>query len=353
MCVTISRPLDRFVYRYMKEKFCVTGCYGAVGSTICNRLLADDAFVVGIDKVDRDTIQHKNFVRVIDDLSCYSKLFFLLKSNGINAIIHTAANLDTSLLRDNYEELYADNCESTKLLIMAAHAANVKVFVYTSTHNIDFEMPTFPQKKGLWVSNYTWTKYNAEQEVNSFGRVLSIKTVSLRAGIIFGENDRYFPKLIKASKLGARFAPTNDVWWDAVSLEELAAMHIHVARMMLSGSKKANVLSGNTYHVGYKRKALSDWNNLLVGKGLEPMDIQVPWFFWLLIGILCECCEYLCNLFGSSIRHVWIYWTIADARKMYTSHFYSNERFLKDFEWGNYRPELSLKSSRNHKGVPS
>lgn len=311
-----------------KERYCVTGCFGAVGSTICRKLLDEGKFVFGIDKISSTIFASQNrFTSICNDLSDYLLLFNEFSKNEISVIIHTAANIDTSCFAWNREELMKDNFRATSTLLSAAHSSEVKVFVFTSTHNIDFEI----RQQLCHTTNYTMSKFLAEREVCKYASYGGMSTVSLRAGVIYGENDRYFPKLIKASQLGARFCTADDIYWDCISLEELADMHIHAAKTLLSTNPGYS--SGRVYHVGYKRKALSDWNQLLVKKNMNPMNIVVPWFFWFLIGLFCELCEFVTGIVGGSIRKNWFYWTIADAKKMYTTHFYSNEKFLHDFQW--------------------
>lgn len=115
----------------------VTGAAGYIGSTLCDRLLANGHEVIGIDKLlytDRSLIgllQYKNFKFIKEDIGNLHTYEDLIDSDM--AIVNLAAIVGEPATRKMPEETRKTNLESTKKLIDLAVKKSIKKFIFVST----------------------------------------------------------------------------------------------------------------------------------------------------------------------------------------------------------------------------
>ena len=115
----------------------VTGAAGYIGSTLCNRLLANGHEVIGIDKLLYTgksligLLQYKNFKFVKEDIGNLNTYENLIDSDMV--IVNLAAIVGEPASRKIPEETRKTNLESTKKLIDLAVKKNIKKFIFVST----------------------------------------------------------------------------------------------------------------------------------------------------------------------------------------------------------------------------
>lgn len=180
----------------------VTGAAGFIGSTLCERLLAEGAEVVGIDCLTDyyDTRikqanaaplrDHAKFTWVEGDLVTLDLTPLL---DGVTAVYHQAAQAGVRASWGREFSVYTHcNVEATQRLLEAAKGRGVRI-VYASSSSVygDVErVPMHEDDRPQPHSPYGVTKLAAEHLCRLYTRNFGVETVSLRYFTVFGARQR-------------------------------------------------------------------------------------------------------------------------------------------------------------------
>ena len=116
-------------------KVLVTGGAGYIGSVVTEELLQAGHQVVVLDNLSRGHRKAvpKNAELVVADLMDRDRLDTLLRSRGIEAVMHFAALIEAGESMKAPEQFFRNNTSNTLTLLEAMLSANVKRFVFSST----------------------------------------------------------------------------------------------------------------------------------------------------------------------------------------------------------------------------
>jgi UDP-glucose 4-epimerase len=229
-------------------KALVTGCAGFIGSTLVDRLLADEADVIGIDCFtdyyprpikERNLsgpLTHPRF-RFIESRIQDADLPALL--NDRTHVFHLAAQAGVRKSWGRDFEIYTENnVEATQVLLEAVCGMPaLERLVYSSSSSVYGDRVAMPMREDALpqpVSPYGVSKLAAEQLCYLYFANYGVPTVSLRYFTVYGPRQRPdmgFHKFLRATILGEPIAvygdgdQTRDFTFisDAVSANVLAA----------------------------------------------------------------------------------------------------------------------------------
>lgn len=319
------------------QSILVTGGLGSFGSTLVKDLLENtNAKIFILDIATQPTLfSEKNLNRIIIlKAGINDREMVDFACRNVDTVFHCCALLDTSKFgsMDKHKKI---NIEGTRLLIESCIKNNVDRLIYTSTHNVVFsgvpidmadETYEYPQHTDF----YSETKAKAEQLVlNANDSLLSngkrFKTCALRAAAIWGKNDLHFGKIMKISKLGALITPNPDPHWNFVNINDLSKMHVLTAERLIED----DTMAGNAYFTGENLYCFEHYNRLLKAVGLREMKYPIPNIFWIFCGFFMELLSLLL-MSVYDVKKLWFYFSLAEARKLTTSHTFNRDKFLRD-----------------------
>jgi nucleoside-diphosphate-sugar epimerase len=197
----------------------VTGCAGFVGSTLCDRLLADGADVTGIDCFT------DYYPRPIKDRTLAGALnqprFTFLESRiqdvdlpsllqDTTHVFHLAAQAGVRKSWGRDFEIYTvNNIEATQVLLEAAtRMPRLERLVYSSSSSVYGDRVAMPMREDALpepVSPYGVSKLAAEQLCYLYFVNFGVPAVSLRYFTVYGPRQRpdmAFHKFLRATILG-------------------------------------------------------------------------------------------------------------------------------------------------------
>ena len=197
----------------------VTGCAGFVGSTLCDRLLADGADVTGIDCFtdyyprpikERNLAgalnqPHFTFLEArIQDVELPSLL------RDTTHVFHLAAQAGVRKSWGRDFEIYTvNNIEATQVLLEAAAGLpGLERLVYSSSSSVYGDRVAMPMREDALpepVSPYGVSKLAAEQLCYLYFANFGVPAVSLRYFTVYGPRQRpdmAFHKFLRATILG-------------------------------------------------------------------------------------------------------------------------------------------------------
>jgi UDP-glucuronate 4-epimerase len=191
------------MFEISPRRVLVTGCAGFIGSTLCERLLAQGCEVVGLDGMtDYYARERKleNLARLHDytgftlhrlDLACDSLAAHV---EGIDAIFHLAGRpgVRTSFGVD-FGGYVHDNVVGTQRLLEAASAAPLATVVYASSSSVYGTAERMPTDEGVAlqpVSPYGITKVATEALADMYHRAHGLHVVGLRYFTVYGPRQR-------------------------------------------------------------------------------------------------------------------------------------------------------------------
>lgn len=182
----------------------VTGAAGFIGSTLCDRLLAQGATVRGIDAFVDYYPREAKLRNLKNALS--NPRFSLLEANltqadlprlldGVDVVFHQAAQAGVRASWGSYFSSYCEhNILSTQRLLEASLGSKtIKRIVYASSSSVYGNAETYPTKESLVpqpVSPYGVTKLAAEHLMSLYASEYGLPTVSLRYFTVYGPRQR-------------------------------------------------------------------------------------------------------------------------------------------------------------------
>jgi UDP-glucose 4-epimerase len=245
----------------------VTGAAGFVGSSLCDRLLADGHEVVGIDCfVDYypRAVKEKNLAGARS-----SERFSFIEENllktdfnkllqGAELVFHQAAQAGVRASWGEYFSSYCDNniLATQRLLEAAKGHSTIKKIVYASSSSVYGNAETYPTKETVTpqpVSPYGVTKLAAEHLMSLYASEFGLPTVSLRYFTVYGPRQRpdmAFNRFSRAALSGQELTLYGDgeqsrdftFISDIVEANMLAALHGKPGRVFnIGGGTQATV----------------------------------------------------------------------------------------------------------------
>ncbi len=202
-------------------KALVTGAAGFIGSHLCDRLLADNWLVVGVDNFDdfyepmvkwrniENSLAHDNFGLIEADIRD-QKAMNEAVGQGIDVIVHLAARAGVRPSIEN-PMLYADvNVSGTVVMLEAARQHNVKKFIFGSSSSVygNNEKVPFSEQDNVDfpISPYAATKKACELICHTYHSLYGIDMTCLRFFTVYGPRQRpdlaihKFARLIEQDK---------------------------------------------------------------------------------------------------------------------------------------------------------
>lgn len=194
----------------------ITGVAGFVGSSLCDRLLADGHSVIGLDsfedyyprQIKERNLQHacgnSRFTLVEDNLLCVD-LGPLL--DGVDWVFHQAAQAGVRASWGESFKVYCDNnvLATQRLLEAAKGKPGLKKIVCASSSSVYGDAETFPTTESVRphpLSPYGVTKLAAEHLAVLYAHNFDVPTVSLRYFTVYGPRQRpdmAFNRFIRAA----------------------------------------------------------------------------------------------------------------------------------------------------------
>jgi nucleoside-diphosphate-sugar epimerase len=173
------------------RRFLVTGGAGFIGSHIVRRLVAEGARVRVLDLFT--TGRRASLVDVEDEIELFEgdicdKATVQRAVADVEYVLHLAALVSVPESVEQPERNFAVNLTGTHNLLLAARAAQVRRFVFSSTCAV-YGDQTAPHQEELApraLSPYAAAKLGAEQLCRSFTHVYGLPTVCLRYFNVFG-----------------------------------------------------------------------------------------------------------------------------------------------------------------------
>ncbi len=245
----------------------VTGVAGFVGSSLCDRLLADGHSVRGIDCfVDYYPrgVKESNLAGARKSARFSFREDNLLTTDmaslleGVDVVFHQAAQAGVRASWGSYFSSYCDNniLATQKLLEAAKGRSHIQKIVYASSSSVYGNAESFPTPETVMpqpVSPYGVTKLAAEHLMSLYATEFGVPTVSLRYFTVYGPRQRpdmAFNRFSKAALGGEELSLYGDgeqsrdftFISDIVEANLLAALHGKPGRVFnIGGGTQATV----------------------------------------------------------------------------------------------------------------
>lgn len=200
----------------------VTGAAGFIGSHLCERLIAQEVHVTGLDNFDEfygrdikeaniaDLLQCGNFKFIEGDIRDAECVESILDEDEIETIVHLAAKAG---VRPSIEDPvgYQDvNINGTVVVLEAARKAGIKKFIFGSSSSVYGNNKKVPFSESdsvdFPISPYAATKKAGELLCHTYSHLYGIDITCLRFFTVYGPRQRpdlaihKFSKLIEAGK---------------------------------------------------------------------------------------------------------------------------------------------------------
>lgn len=186
------------------ETYLITGGAGFIGSTVTEKLLNENNYVVALDNFcdyydpklkERNIKPFKNNYKIyrgdIRDKEILKKVF---DENKIDIVIHLAAMAGVRASIEN-PCLYQDvNCNGTQNVLEAMKEHNVKKLVFASSSSVYGNCKEVPFREDMIVdyaiSPYAATKKSNEVMIHVYHKLFNIDAINLRFFTVYGPKQR-------------------------------------------------------------------------------------------------------------------------------------------------------------------
>lgn len=187
------------------KRILVTGSSGTIGTALCEKLLAKNYNIIGIDKRPNNYLKEIDAITIIGDLRDQENLAKL--SKNIDLVIHLAANarvynlvVDPDLAKDNFLMTYntLEFCRKNK----------IKKYFFASSREVygNIEKDLIKESNADFnncESPYTATKIAGESLIQAYKRCYGIDFAIFRFSNVYGKydfSDRVVPLFIKLTR---------------------------------------------------------------------------------------------------------------------------------------------------------
>ena len=180
----------------------VTGCAGFIGSHLCEKLLKENLYVVGVDNIN----DYYNIDIKIDNLALLEKYnrFKFFKEDTLNTkliielkpkiIVHLASLAGVRNSINNMSKYAENNILSQINLLEQCKDINVEKYIYASSssvYGLNEKVP-FNESDIILKQNspYATTKVCLENYANMFNTLYGVNTIGLRFFTVYGPRGR-------------------------------------------------------------------------------------------------------------------------------------------------------------------
>ncbi|KAL2623670.1 hypothetical protein R1flu_003875 [Riccia fluitans] len=207
---------------YSPKNILITGAAGFIASHVANRLVRNypDYKIVVLDKLDycsnlknlNPSRASKNFKFVKGDIASADLVNYLLIAEGIDTIMHFAAQTHVDNSFGNSFEFTKNNIYGTHVLLEACKVTGViRRFIHVSTDEVygeteaDALVGNHEASQLLPTNPYSATKAGAEMLVMAYGRSYGLPFITTRGNNVYGPNqfpEKLIPKFILLAMQG-------------------------------------------------------------------------------------------------------------------------------------------------------
>jgi UDP-glucuronate 4-epimerase len=184
----------------------VTGAAGFIGSHLCEYLIQEGNYVVGLDNFDsfylrkikesnlRTLLESEDFKFYEIDIRDEEALMLLLTENQIDTVIHLAAKAGVRPSIDSIKEYYEVNVNGTVNLLEAMKAKNIRKMIFASSSSVYGNNVKVPFSEGDRVDNpispYASTKKSGELLCHVYSHLYNFDITCLRFFTVYGPRQR-------------------------------------------------------------------------------------------------------------------------------------------------------------------
>ncbi|VVA91595.1 unnamed protein product [Arabis nemorensis] len=207
---------------YTPKNILITGAAGFIASHVANRLIRTypDYKIVVLDKLDycsnlknlNPSKQSPNFKFVKGDIASADLVNYLLITEGIDTIMHFAAQTHVDNSFGNSFEFTKNNIYGTHVLLEACKVTGqIRRFIHVSTDEVygetdeDAVVGNHEASQLLPTNPYSATKAGAEMLVMAYGRSYGLPVITTRGNNVYGPNqfpEKLIPKFILLAMQG-------------------------------------------------------------------------------------------------------------------------------------------------------
>lgn len=264
------------------SRYLVTGGAGFIGSHITEALIKKREEVIVFDNFC--TGKKENLSAIIKKIKLIKgdlRDFNLVKkkTRGVDYVLHQAALRSVPKSVKDPVSFNEVNVTGTLNLLIAAHQAKVKRFVFASSSSVYGEVKIFPEKENFTpkpISPYAATKLFGEHYCYLFSRLYDLETVSLRYFNVFGPRQSLesqyavvVPKFITCL-LNNKPTPINgngDQSRDFTYIDNVVEANLLAAKAKNISGEVFNIACGWDYTVLDLAKII----NKIMGKNIKPV----------------------------------------------------------------------------------
>jgi UDP-glucose 4-epimerase len=241
-------------------KALVTGAAGFIGSSLCDRLIADGVDVVGLDCFT-DYYARAAKERNLSGLKGHPRFRFVearIRDADLSSLVsdrthifHLAAQAGVrKSWGQDFSAYTVNNIEATQLLLEAARgASSLERLVYSSSSSVYGDSVAIPMREDALpqpVSPYGVTKLAAEQLCHLYHKNYKVPAVSLRYFTVYGPRQRPDMSFHKFLRAAIRTEPIR-LYGDGEQTRDFTYVHDAVNATVAAATRG---VPGRVYNIG-------------------------------------------------------------------------------------------------------
>ena len=184
----------------------VTGAAGFIGSNLCEKLINDGHFVVGVDNFDNfypinfkklnvsELLYNEKFKFYESDIRCKEALGEIFTSHDIQVVVHLAAKAGVRPSIESIAEYYDVNLNGTVNLLECMRNFHVKKMLFASSSSIYGNNPKVPfseyDRVDHPISPYAASKKSGELLCHVYYHLYNFDITCLRFFTVYGPRQR-------------------------------------------------------------------------------------------------------------------------------------------------------------------
>lgn len=189
-----------------KLNILVTGCAGFIGSNLCDKLLEQGHFVLGVDHLSdyydpiikinniAHNFSHPDFKFLVKNVKEKEKFDKIFKKYKLNVIIHLAARAGVRESIEKPLEFKDTNISGTLNLLELAKQYNIKQFIFASSSSVYGNNKKIPFSEADHVeepiSPYATSKRACESYCYTYNYLFKLPVIILRFFNVYGPRNR-------------------------------------------------------------------------------------------------------------------------------------------------------------------
>ncbi len=177
------------------KQICVTGANGFVGKSLCKALISSGKSVRGLVRT-LDVNLNSSEINYLPIGNIESKINWKDYLYGHECVVHCAGKTHSMKKKNNLDDYFLINTESTKLLANQAIKAGVKRFIFLSSIKVNGEMTNEVNEIKKFTNNdipdpkdyYAISKFEAEKALWKIAAKSGMEVVVIRIPLVYGYN---------------------------------------------------------------------------------------------------------------------------------------------------------------------